>query len=399
MTNTETDHLLTRTELPRARRTSRAVCGMVALTVCGALGVYLFVTLSARQRVRETPRPPAKPGVYEVSGTAEPDVALKLQQSYAGWNREPTKSVVPPLPTQPPPPMFPDQTSLATIPPISITRPPTTAVPPLPPEKPRETAPVPPASAPVAHQKKPPSRWFTGTGQPQAALAKPLFPVEKVSTPTEEKATGSNPLIQTATWARLAHPALALYRTMTIHGMLMQDVNSSIPGQIQVRVTRPVMDELDQGITLIPQFSTLLGMQIGTPKAGDARLEITIDQVQFPDKTIIDLAKAKLADRGGAVGLSGNVDNHYGRVLLGAGISALLSIGARSAGGNTNGFQPTIEQDFARDIAGSVNQSGQKVVQQQLAIPPTITTPAGTPVTVQITENLSLQQPPVVVTK
>jgi type IV secretory pathway VirB10-like protein len=397
----ETDHLLTRPTLPTARRLSRETCGAVALTVCGLLGVYLFVTLSARQRVRETPVPPAKPGAYDVSGTAEPDVALKLQQSYAGWNREPVLAKapvpLPPLPAAEPfPPMFPAPTP-APVPALRPSLPPA-AAPTLPPERLREP-PQAPATSATAPQKKAPVRWFSGGQQHQAALAKPLFPVEKANGGPEEKDPGTSPLVHTASWARLANPALALYRTMTIHGMLTQDVNSSIPGQIQVRVTRPVMDELGQGITLIPQFSTLLGLQVGTPKAGDARLEITIDQVQLPDKTIIDLAKAKLADRGGAVGLPGDVNNHYGRVLLGAGISAVLSIGARGAAGNTTGFQPTIQQDFARDVAGSVNQSGQRVVQQQIAIPPTITTPAGTPVTIQLTENISLQHPPVVVTK
>src|SRR5437016_1731403 len=92
----DTDKLLTRPPLPSAARLSGRKFGLVALTAFGLLLVYLFLTLSARQRGRATPQPPPTPGVYEVSGTTEPDVALRLQSSYAGWNREPPPPKTPP---------------------------------------------------------------------------------------------------------------------------------------------------------------------------------------------------------------------------------------------------------------------------------------------------------------
>ena len=85
--------LLPRQALPRANRLNKETFGLVALGLFGALIVYLFLTLSARQRVQETPKPPANPAVHEVPGTPQPDISLRLQQSYAGWNREPKPAI------------------------------------------------------------------------------------------------------------------------------------------------------------------------------------------------------------------------------------------------------------------------------------------------------------------
>jgi type IV secretion system protein VirB10 len=232
-------------------------------------------------------------------------------------------------------------------------------------------------------------------------IGKPPFPLEKPTQGEKDKAHDkpTSPLVQEASWAQLAHPVYALYRTQTIHGMLTHNVDSDIPGQIHILVTRPVFDELGQGVTIIPQLSKLLAVQAGKTTYGTRRLDVSIEEIQFPDKTLVRLAKAKLADQSGAVGGAGTVDNHLGRVILGAGLSALLSVGARSAGGSSNSFQPSVEQEVSRDIAGSINQSGQQIVRQQLSIGPTITLAAGDPVTIQLQENISFQKPPVIVTQ
>src|SRR2546426_2637737 len=139
----DTEKLLTRTPLPYTSRLSGQKFGMVALTAFGLLLIYLFITLTARQRVSEAPKPPAKPNDYEVTGTPTPDVALRLQNSYAGWNREP-----PPPPKTPLPPTAPDPTPLFT--PMTSTSP---VITPLPPAPKQETL---PASLPTGMQPQPP---------------------------------------------------------------------------------------------------------------------------------------------------------------------------------------------------------------------------------------------------
>jgi type IV secretion system protein VirB10 len=112
---------------------------------------------------------------------------------------------------------------------------------------------------------------------------------------------------------------------------------------------------------------------------------------------VVALAKAKAGDAMGATGVPGAVNNHWGRVLAGAGITALLAIGTRVPAGNQQGFAPTIGQEVAGNAEGSLATSGQQIVQRELSVSPTITIPYGTPVTVQLTENVNFQTPGVLV--
>ena len=101
----------------------------------------------------------------------------------------------------------------------------------------------------------------------------------------------------------------------------------------------------------------------------------------------------------GAAGIPATVDNHYGALILGAGIQALLSIGTRAVAGSTTGFNPTLEQEFAQDVARSINRSGNQIVQRELQRSPTLTQDYGYPVTIQFSENISFQSQPTVVSK
>jgi type IV secretion system protein VirB10 len=185
-------------------------------------------------------------------------------------------------------------------------------------------------------------------------------------------------------------PTAVLYRTQPILGELMDAIHSDIPGQVRVLVTSPVTDKLGQRTVLIPQHSVILAMQSGKVAFGDQRLAMGQLEIQFPDGGIATLATSQLADRAGAAGVPADVNNHYGKLLLAAGISALLNVGTQAAVGNSTNYQPTFEQNMARDLGRSVQQTGEKVVNKQLEVPPTLEVPAGTPVTIQLMQNYRL---------
>jgi type IV secretion system protein VirB10 len=162
---------------------------------------------------------------------------------------------------------------------------------------------------------------------------------------------------------------------------------------MRILVTEEVQDRFGQGHVLVPQYTILLGAQDGKVNFGATTLGMTLDSMEFPDGTVVALTKAQAGDALGATGVPGEVNNHWGRVLAGAGMTALLAIGTRLPAGNQQGFAPTIGQEVAGQAGGSMATSGQQIVQRELTVRPTITIKYGTPVTVQLTENVNFQTP------
>lgn len=240
-------------------------------------------------------------------------------------------------------------------------------------------------------EKSKPSTWLIP--QSKTFVATPPFP----EAPASEATRSTSALIAQAQWAQCADRTRCLYETQQIHGQIVQAVNSDIPGAISIKVTNEVTDMFGQGVTLIPQGTTLVGTQQGQPTVGQERLDFTVQRGIFPDGTVLNFAGARLGDETGATGVPGKVNNHYIKLGIAAVLTAALSVGARQAGGTSGSFRSTPQEELGRDVAGSVNQTGQDIVRRQLIKGPTITLTQGTAVVLQLKETVSLQTPPILV--
>lgn len=256
------------------------------------------------------------------------------------------------------------------------------------PPAPHQASPSPtPAVAPAP--AAPPKRWSMlaqGTRQSETKT------VEAGKPPLPSEAQG---LIQPARWAIPQAPLLTLYRSQVIPVRLLTALNSDLPGQSVFETTVPVFDKFHQGVTIIEKGSLLVAHQEGKPDYGQSRVSMKLDQLELPTGEIVAL-QAVVGDSHGANGLSGKVNNHYTKLLLATGISALLNIGARSAAGTPTGYQYNPAQDAAREIGSSVQRDAQGIVDKQLKVPPTITAPVGTIGTIQLQENVQFNRPPMV---
>lgn len=253
------------------------------------------------------------------------------------------------------------------------------------PERPARTA-VPPA-APA--QKK---GWgllvVAAAGAPQAAVP---------PGPGGPEAPADHPLIHHARWAIPAEPAKTLYRSQTIPGRLLQALQSDLPGQVLVEVTVPIFSK-DGQRELIPKGSLIIAQQIDIPRHGETRLGLRLDQIELPDGSIVEL-RATIGDERGTNGLTAQVNNHYGKLLAAAGISAILNIGVNQAVGTPGQgeFFRSAVQDAAQDVGQSVQRSAQGIVDRSLRIPPTLTRKALTFCTINLLENITFTRPPVLV--
>ena len=118
-----------------------------------------------------------------------------------------------------------------------------------------------------------------------------------------------------------------------VDGQLLQAVHSDIPGQVKIILTPvPVLDKFGYDTTILPKDTLIIAVQEGRVTHGATRLALKLEQLELPSGEVIDL-RATVGDDAGSSGMKGKVNNHYGKLILGTGLSALLSIGIKTAVG------------------------------------------------------------------
>ncbi|WP_084399026.1 TrbI/VirB10 family protein [Henriciella aquimarina] len=179
------------------------------------------------------------------------------------------------------------------------------------------------------------------------------------------------------------------YQVMTgtlIPASLVTGINSDLPGVIVAQVTQPVYDTVTGQHLLIPQGSRLIGRYQSEVSFGQDRALVTWDRIIFPDGTSVVIS-APGADVQGYAGLSDRTDHHWGRVFAAAGLATILGIGSELGAGD----EGDIERAIRRGTSDTVNQAGQRVVERNLGIQPTIKIRPGWPVRVVVTRDLILR--------
>lgn len=171
-----------------------------------------------------------------------------------------------------------------------------------------------------------------------------------------------------------------------IPASLITGINSDLPGTIIAQVTQPVYDTVSGRYLLIPQGSRLIGRYQSEVSFGQNRALVSWERIIFPDGSSI-IISAPGADVQGYAGLSDRTDHHWDRVFAAAGLATLLGIGAELGADD--------EDDLVRAIrngtSDTVNQAGQRIVERNLGIQPTIRVRPGWPVRVIVTRDLILR--------
>ena len=115
-----------------------------------------------------------------------------------------------------------------------------------------------------------------------------------------------------------------------IPAALITGIRSDLPGQITAQVTEAVYDSPTGKYLLIPQGAKLIGQYDSSVAFGQSRLLLVWTRLIMPDGTSIVLERQPGADAGGYAGLEDEVDNHWDKLLEGAVLSTLLSVGAEA---------------------------------------------------------------------
>lgn len=169
-----------------------------------------------------------------------------------------------------------------------------------------------------------------------------------------------------------------------IPAALITGIRSDLPGQITAQVTQNVYDSPTGSLLLIPQGTRLIGAYDDSVIAGQRRVLLVWTRLIFPDGQSLVLERQPGADAAGFAGLEDRVDNHWASVLRAAGLSTLLAVGAELSLDEEDRLARAL-RDGALD---TINEAGQRIVQRQLEVPPTLTIRPGFPVRVIVTRDL-----------
>jgi len=169
---------------------------------------------------------------------------------------------------------------------------------------------------------------------------------------------------------------------------LITGIRSDLPGEVTAQVTENVYDSPTGSFLLIPQGSKLIGVYDSQVAFGQDRLLLVWTRLILTSGRSIVLERQPGADTQGFTGLEDEVDQHWGRLAMGAALSTVIGIGAELG---TNANNSAIVSALQQGASNSLSQSGQQITQRNLNIQPTITIRPGFPVRALINRDLVVE--------
>jgi len=175
-----------------------------------------------------------------------------------------------------------------------------------------------------------------------------------------------------------------------IPGALVTAINTDLPGEVIGEVTQNVYDSVTGNYLLIPQGSRLLGTYQSLVTNGQNRALLVWQRLIYPNGNSIVLDGMPGTDQTGQAGLADKVDYHLGKLAEATALTTALAYAGnlarnpQSTSGNGN-------QDVVGDsVAQQANRIGEKIIDRQLDLQPTITIRSGWPLRVLVNKDMLL---------
>ena len=145
------------------------------------------------------------------------------------------------------------------------------------------------------------------------------------------------------------------------------------------QVTENAYDTVTGEHLLIPQGTRLIGKYDSVVAFGQKRALLVWNRIILPNGDSIVIDNLPATDAAGYAGLEDEVDFHTWQLLKGIGLATLLGVGTQLALGNTEG---DLVRALRESIQQTTNRAGQRLIERQLDVQPTITVRPGWPVRV-----------------
>lgn len=108
-----------------------------------------------------------------------------------------------------------------------------------------------------------------------------------------------------------------------IRAVLLNAVDTSLPGQITARITEPVYDSRYGRYLVVPAGTTLIGQYDSAIANGQKRVMMSFSSMVTPAGGVVNLSGVRSSDALGRVGIPGELHTFFWRRL---GVAALLAI-------------------------------------------------------------------------
>jgi type IV secretion system protein VirB10 len=173
-----------------------------------------------------------------------------------------------------------------------------------------------------------------------------------------------------------------------IAAALVTGLNSDLPGQVIAQITENIFDSITGETLLVPQGSRLAGTYDSVVAFGQSRALVVWRRIIMPDGSSIEIDNLPATDAAGYAGLEDEVDFHTWRLIKGIGLATLLGVGTELSFGSG---KSDLVRALRQSSQESTNQAGQRLVEKNLDVQPTITVRPGWPLRVIVEKDLVLR--------
>ncbi|HET6927050.1 MAG TPA: TrbI/VirB10 family protein [Hyphomicrobiaceae bacterium] len=173
-----------------------------------------------------------------------------------------------------------------------------------------------------------------------------------------------------------------------IAASLVSGLNSDLPGFVIAQVTENVYDTVSGRFLLIPQGSRLLGKYDNVVAFGQERALVVWQRILRPDGSSVVIDNLPAADTSGYAGLADEVDLHTWKLLKGVALATVLGVGSQLAFGSSDN---DLIKALSQATQSTTNRAGQRLVERNLNVAPTLTVRPGWPLRVIVHKDIVLQ--------
>jgi type IV secretion system protein VirB10 len=173
-----------------------------------------------------------------------------------------------------------------------------------------------------------------------------------------------------------------------IAASMVSGLNSDLPGFVIAQVTENVYDTVSGRYLLIPQGARLIGKYDNVIAFGQERALVVWQRIILPDGSSLLIDNLPATDTGGYAGLADEVDLHTWKLLKGVALATVLGVGSQLAFGTSDS---DLVKALQQSTQSTTNRAGQRLVERNLNVQPTITVRPGWPLRVIVHKDLVLR--------